>query len=563
MKFSGVKNSVWGLVLVQIILLLLLAWFGFHYHREFEQNLTEKYSQQLSHTSATSRLAVLSYFEKFSENLINLSHNPEVIQMTLKGFATEQADGSSPLDVLFNIHKHEIDALILMDTSAKVIKRIANDTLHLHHMMCIGHSAANPSVPEDSVYYSDIFVNHKNQKAITLSCPVYFEGERIGILRWMITIESINNHFLQAIEHDRHVHFVISDHEGRLLSNTEAYQHWLCDNLCQCGEFRLTGSFVYAYDELGQDGSGKLSLRPLGCEIYAAWSSFRVGKNGWKVVVMMPSEVLDTSMAKHAVITYSATGLALIVMLSMTVLYYSTRLKKSRLETEAKYLGRIAESQMQLNEERSKRLSAQITGQEKERHRISRELHDGLGQLLLAMRLRLKSAGEEQSESGDECLAEISELLNDTIEETKRISYGLSPVILLELGIVKALGRYCQEMAVRSGKTIEFVSYGIPEPLDQEISTHLFRIAQEAVTNALRHANADSIDIQLLGSREKITLVIQDDGKGFHYRHGASTNGNGIDNMRDRAIILNGSFEILSAPGEGTVITAKIPIQHE
>lgn len=563
MKFSGVKNSVWGLVLVQIILLMLLAWFGFHYHREFEQNLTEKYSQQLSHTSATSRLAVLSYFEKFSENLINLSHNPEVIQMTLKGFATEETDGSSPLDVLFNIHKHEIDALILMDTSAKVIKRIANDTLHLHHMMCIGHSAANPSVPEDSVYYSDIFVNHKNQKAITLSCPVYFEGERIGILRWMITIESINNHFLQAIEHDRHVHFVISDHEGRLLSNTEAYQQWLCDNLCQCSEFRLTGSFVHAYDELGQDGSGKLSLRPLGCEIYAAWSSFRVGKNEWKVVVMMPSEVLDASMVRHAVITYSATGLALIVMLSMTVLYYSTRLKKSRLETEAKYLGRIAESQMQLNEERSKRLSAQITGQEKERHRISRELHDGLGQLLLAMRLRLKSAGEEKSESCNECLAEISELLNDTIEETKRISYGLSPVILLELGIVKALGRYCQEMAVRSGKTIEFVSYGIPEPLDQEISTHLFRIAQEAVTNALRHANADSIDIQLLGSREKITLVIQDDGKGFHYRHGASTNGNGIDNMRDRAIILNGSFEILSAPGEGTVITAKIPIQHE
>lgn len=563
MKRSGIRLPGWGLIVMQALLLLSLIWFGIHYHREFEQNLTDKYRQQLSHTSATARLSVLSYFEKFSENLINLAHNPEVIRITRERSAPEKADGYCPLETMFNIHRHEIDALILMDTGALVIKRIANDTLNLLHMMCIGHPKANPNVPEDSVYYSDIFINHKNQKAITLSCPVYDQDQRIGILRWMITIESINNHFLNAIQKDMHVHFTISDQEGRLLSNIEAYQEWLCRNLCQCEDFKIAGPFIESFDQLEDDGSGKLFLRPLGCEVYSAWSSLSTGNKLWKVIVMMPASLLDDAMLKHGIITYSVTALALFIMLSITILYYTTRLKKSRLETEAKYLGKLADSQMQLNEEREKRLSAQITGQERERHRISRELHDGLGQLLLAMRLRLKGASDSDPVTGEICNEEISGLLNETIDEVKRISYGLSPVMLLELGIVKALGRYCQEMAARSGIKIEFVSYGISDPPAGEISTHLFRIAQEALSNAIRHANPSEIDLQLLGSKDKFTLVIQDNGNGFEFKPQRYLPGNGIDNMRDRVTIINGQFEILSVPGTGTTITVKIPIKHE
>jgi signal transduction histidine kinase len=547
---------------LQLLMLIGLIWFGISYHKEFEENLTGKYRQQLSNTAATARLSVLSYFEKFSQNLVYLSHQPEVINAARKGFPVEDSGVYCPLEHLFQIHKGEIDALILMDTSAMVIKRIANDTMDLHRMMCIGNPLANPHVPPDSTYYSDIIINHKNQKAITLSCPVYDGSVRIGILRWMITIESINNHFLQNIDRDKQIHFAITDIGGRLLSNTENYLDWLCQNMCKCEELKIHGSVVQGYNELSANGSGKLSMNPPGCDVYAAWSSFSVGDKSWKLMVMMPARTLDHALWNHGVITYGLTFLVLLIMLSITIIYYTTRLKQSKLETEKQYLGQLAESHRLLNEERANRLSYQIIGQEQERRRISMELHDGLGQLLLSMRLRLKQAQEEHNCRSQNCNDEIEGMLNNTISEIRRISNGLSPVMLLELGIVKALDRYCAEMASHSGIRIDYVSYGIQDTLPTEISTHLFRIVQEALTNAIRHSEPVEINIQLLGSREKITLMVQDDGKGFNYTAGRPGTGHGIDHMRDRVSILNGTFEMQSQPGSGTVIIIKIPLDY-
>ncbi|MFO7722038.1 MAG: histidine kinase, partial [Bacteroidales bacterium] len=452
-RFKVDLRGIW-LILLQCLLLSGLLWFGNRYHREFEENLTGKYRQQLSNTAAMARLSVISYFEKFSQNLINLSHHPEVIRMAVTR-TPSPAHLHCPLENLFSVHQAEIDALILMDTSSLVIKRIANDTADLHHMMCIGNARANPQVPRDSVYFSDIFINHKNQKAITISCPVYEQDKRVGILRWMITIESINNHLLHAVDQDPNVHFAITDEDGRLLSNAGAYLSWLCENLCQCGEIKIQGALVGNYGALGMNSSGKLNLQPLGCEVYAAWNTFFVGKREWKLLVMMPGNELDQALWKHGTITYGLTAVALILILSLTILYFTTRMKKTRLETEARYLAQLAETQTLLNEEREKRLSAQITGQERERHRISRELHDGLGQLLLAMKLKLKSNRDSMSpENTHDAASDISGLLNEMIDEVKRISYGLSPAILLELGIDKALNRYCREMAERSGVRI-------------------------------------------------------------------------------------------------------------
>jgi signal transduction histidine kinase len=561
-RFWANIRGIW-LILLQGVLLIGLLWFGNRYHTEFEDNLTGKYRQQLSNTAATARLSVISYFEKFSQNLINLSHHPEVIRMAVSHNAPP-GYAHCPLENLYNVHQGEIDALILMDTSSLVIKRIANDTADLHHMMCIGNERANPRVPLDSVYFSDIFINHKDQKAITISCPVYDQGKRVGILRWMITIESINNHLLHAVDQDPNVHFAITDEEGRLLSNTEAYLSWLCENLCRCGEIKIYGALVRNYSTLGRDSSGKLNLQPLGCEVYAAWTNFVVGEKEWKLLVMMPGKGLDEALWKHGAITYGLTSVVLILVLSLTILYFTTRMKKARLETEASYLARLAETQTLLNEEREERLSAQITGQERERHRISRELHDGLGQLLLAMKLKIRNKGDRVSSGlNTETSSEVSAILNEMIDEVKRISYGLSPAILLELGIDKALNRYCREMAERSGVTIEYVSYGINQPPDEESSTHLFRITQEALTNAIRHGNPSEVNVQLLGSREKITMIIQDNGSGFDPAALKYQKGTGIDHMRDRVAILGGTFEIESAPRTGTTITVKTPFKHE
>ncbi len=563
-NISGYKG--WWLIALQALLLVFLVIFGIKYQKEFEENLTGKYRQQLSNTAETAKLSVISYFEKYSGNLVNLSHDPHIIGMALTGNPDYDDTGYCPMENLFRIHRHEIDALILMDTSSLVIKRIADDTLNFHHMMCIGNKRANPVVPADSVYYSDIFANHKNQKAITISCPVYNNGIRVGILRWMITIESINNHFLNIINRERSAHFIITDNRGRLLSNAEAYRDWLCTNMCRCEEFRIHGPVIKNYEQLEIEGSGNLNLLPLGCRVYAAWSSFNMGANDWKLMVMLPVKELERAMWKHGIVTWIIMGVSIIIIISMTILIVKTRSKKLRLETEAEYLGKLAITQSQLREEREKRLSAQIAGQERERKRISRELHDGLGQLLLTMKLRLGGTNRKSASSGEghEGLTaqeqEMQEMLGKTIEEVKRISYGLSPVMLDELGIIKALERYSQDISQMSGIRIEFVNYGIAGFNDQEKCTHIYRIVQEAVTNSVRHGNPTEINIQLLAGNERITLMIQDDGDGFDVDFLKNGEGNGIDNMRDRTKILNGEFEISSKPGEGTSVIVKIPL---
>ncbi len=553
----------YGLLALPLVLVALLLWFGYMYHADFENNLTCRYRQQLSNTSATARLSILSYFKKYAENLINLSHHPAIIRAAKLKQAPENRDGYCPLENLFNIHKHEIDALILMDTTAMVIKRIADDTMNLHHMMCIGNPKANPRVAKDSVYFSDIFANHKNQKAITLSCPVYDHDQKVGILRWMITIESINNHFLHTINQDLLIHFAVIDYDGWLLSNREAYQDWLCRNLCKCGDKKYHGPLVEHYKALPDDGTGKLSLKPDGCEVYAAWNSFYVGQKKWKLIVMMPSSVIEKAIRNHALSTYSITALLLATFLSLIILFYRTRLKKSKLETETVYLAKLAETQAQVNEERHKRLTAQIIGQDRERQRISREIHDGLGQLLMAMRLKLKQDENKSKLEKNDSKKDISILVDNVIDEVKRISHGLSPVMLSDLGIEKSLNRYCQDMAVHSGLTVEFVSYGITRQPEYEVSTHIFRLVQEALTNAIRHADAKEVNIQLLGTRGQLTLIIQDDGKGFEPDSNENMAGNGIGNMRDRVSILRGQFEIVTGIGNGTTITIKIPVGHE
>lgn len=561
---SGHKG--WWLIALQSLLLVFLILFGINYQREFEENLTGKYRQQLTNTASTAKISVLNYFEKFSGNLVNLSHDPAIIEMARTAKASGKNTGYCPMENLFRVHRHEIDALILMDTSSLVIKRIADDTLVFQHMMCIGNERANPHVPADSVYYSDIFINHRNQKAITLSCPVYYYGIRVGILRWMITIESINNHFLNIINSDRQAHFIITDNNGRLLSNPELFKDWLCKNMCRCKEFRIQGSVVKDYKMLTSEGSGNLNLLPFCCRVNAAWSSFSMGNKEWKLMVMLPVKELENAMWKHGAITWVIIAFAFVIIISMTILIVTTRSKKLRLETEAGYLGKLALTQSQLREEREKRLSAQIAGQERERKRISRELHDGLGQLLLTMKLRLNVTNRKNASSGNghenliQQEQEIQEMLGKTIEEVKRISYGLSPVLLDELGIIKALERYCQDMSQMSGLTIEFVNYGITGFNDQEKCTHIYRIVQEAVTNGVKHGNPTEINVQLLAGNERITLMIQDDGNGFDIDLLQNGEGNGIANMRDRAKILGGDFMLSSKPGEGTSIIVKIPL---
>lgn len=215
-----------------------------------------------------------------------------------------------------------------------------------------------------------------------------------------------------------------------------------------------------------------------------------------------------------------------------------------------------------LKEEREKRLSAIIDGQEMERQRMSRELHDGLGQFLIAIKLKLETIINTPC-ANKESLLDVQEMFNTTIDEVRKISDNLMPSILKEFGLETALRNLCKMMSKASNINIRFESLQIKKKLEERISTYLYRISQEALNNVVKHAQATEASIELLELGNSIQLIIKDNGKGFDFDRHFRSQGNGIYNMHERVNVIGGNIEIKSKTGKGTIIDIKIPIYEQ
>lgn len=210
------------------------------------------------------------------------------------------------------------------------------------------------------------------------------------------------------------------------------------------------------------------------------------------------------------------------------------------------------------------RTAGLIEGQENERKRISQELHDGIGQLLTAIRFMLSSI-----EGNEETKKEIKKIIDDTITEVRRISNNLMPNVLLDFGLVPALKLLAKnttkmtstEVDLHIDKTLEDASF------PKDVKTSIYRIAQEGINNAIKYANADTITLTLEQvDAESIIFSVEDDGDGFDIEKQASDEkkaSNGLRNMKERVKLIQGIMEIHTAPGEGTRIHVIFPYTDE
>ena len=196
------------------------------------------------------------------------------------------------------------------------------------------------------------------------------------------------------------------------------------------------------------------------------------------------------------------------------------------------------------------------------RQRISRELHDGLGQKLIAIKLQLESTSKQSIDETKATIEEVKVNFLKTIEEVRQISNNLAPNILNESGIDVALKNLCDSIKKSSKIDIEFSAYGDYFISDPKVKFYIYRIAQEALNNAVKHSGASRIQIQLIGNKENIILVIEDNGKGFIYDNSFCFPCNGIYNMKERARLLNGTIDIETEPLMGTTIRLKVPKHH-
>lgn len=218
-----------------------------------------------------------------------------------------------------------------------------------------------------------------------------------------------------------------------------------------------------------------------------------------------------------------------------------------------------------LKAERVKSLGSLIDGQETERQRLSRELHDSLGQLLIGLKLKYESCINQSSfkNSSKEKFEELGSLFDKTIEETRRISNNLMPAALSEFGLVSAIRNICNQMNETSQIHIQFSVQGSNNLLNQKSKTYIFRIAQEALTNIVKHAQAKNASVQLSFDEKYCNLKIEDDGIGFDTALNRKENSNGLNNIYDRVKLLSGKYDIQSQNNKGTRIIVEIPITQK
>ena len=206
-------------------------------------------------------------------------------------------------------------------------------------------------------------------------------------------------------------------------------------------------------------------------------------------------------------------------------------------------------------------LNSMLEGQEMERKRLSREIHDGIGPLLSTLKMNLGTLDDEKVINDEKTRAnlhEAYELIDEISDDLRSISYNLLPKVLLDFGLAEALETLKDKIGSSKNVKISVFVTGLNDRLDQVTELAIYRIFQELINNTLKHAKATKITLQLIHSDNKIRLLYEDNGMGFSYE--LTSKGLGLMNIENRIKALGGKWHIDSTPGRGMTASIEFPI---
>jgi signal transduction histidine kinase len=202
-----------------------------------------------------------------------------------------------------------------------------------------------------------------------------------------------------------------------------------------------------------------------------------------------------------------------------------------------------------------------VGGQEQERRRLSRELHDETGQALTSILLGLKAIEETQgTDRFPGALAELRALVVATLQDVRRLAVELRPKALDDFGLVPTLERLTTTFEEQTGIATHLESRLPENRLPSEIETVLYRVVQEALTNVVKHARAEHVSVTLQAKQGSVTIVIEDDGRGFVAEGAHGGEGIGLLGMRERVALVGGRLELETSKGGGTTIVVEVPV---
>ncbi|UUF14034.1 MULTISPECIES: ATP-binding protein [Flavobacterium] len=245
----------------------------------------------------------------------------------------------------------------------------------------------------------------------------------------------------------------------------------------------------------------------------------------------------------------------------LIVCFNITERKKAQREVERLNLENTTEK---INQQ--KIISSKIVeNQENEQNRIAKEIHDGIGQMLTGLKFSLESINLDDREKSEQKIEYLKKLSLDIIKGVRTATFNLMPPELSDHGIVSSLAKLTQELSKLTGKEILFYNKtNFDQRLDSLIEINIYRLTQEAINNAIKYAESSHIIVQLSHSETLLSVIIDDNGKGFDInsvdKKRNSESGMGLLFMKERIQYINGRVFINSIPGEGTRITFNIPI---
>jgi signal transduction histidine kinase/uncharacterized protein HemY len=236
------------------------------------------------------------------------------------------------------------------------------------------------------------------------------------------------------------------------------------------------------------------------------------------------------------------------LLLSLLILFIVLRRMAVNKRKLAEQQTIIAEQQIKHLEQQQQIIAAQsvMDGETAERTRLARDLHDGLGGMLSVVKLNLTDL---------EHLEKARELLDQSINELRRVAHHLMPESLLRYGLKTALEDFC-----KSAPNVKFHYFGNESHLDDRIEVLIYRCAHELVNNAIKYANASTINVQLVQDPDLILLTVEDDGCGFDTE--TANPGMGLENLRTRVAAYNGKINLFSSPDKGTEVSVELALQQ-
>lgn len=220
---------------------------------------------------------------------------------------------------------------------------------------------------------------------------------------------------------------------------------------------------------------------------------------------------------------------------------------------------KLFEKNEELRVERLIRNSVATDTQEKERERLSRELHDGLGQTFIGIKLKLEQLKNRKYDDSEYLVKEIDNSLNDAIDDIRRISNDLMPSVLKEFGIERAIKILCEKTNEYQKTKIEFTSELTEKILNDKSKIYIYRIVQEAINNILKHSKASEARILFSETLDDVLVEIKDNGIGIDISKKSVSSGAGLYNIKDRVEILEGNVEFISSVNNGFLVKISIP----